>query len=448
MLRLAEPLLIDRIGGWSPIESPPQRTATTSQQWSVAIAVVAAMVSLLAIFLDLRLPSGSSSPVVLAIPSSTTTEVAAVGVASGSQAGAEVAPPTVVGTSSRVVADSRAGSSVSSSVGSTESASTVGSSSSSTEAVGTDPVAESTASSRVSAASETVEAVEGAAGTGNAAAIAAAEPIDPTARLREYLGLHEGAPLPVSFTYIVEAGDTASSIAGRFGLNEATVLFNNFDIYDPSQLTIGQQLTLPTVDGLVYTIQPGDTFSALMSNFQGDAEATLAYASNGMSSADQIYVGQTLVLVHGSASVVSSSPSGSGEGGQSATVWTVPTFIWPLGFDEISDYFGTARANSVGYHTGVDFVAAVGTIVGSTAAGQVTVATWDPSYGNWVEIDHGGGYRSRYAHLNEIFVREGAWVDSNAYIGTVGNTGNSSGAHLHFEIIIGGQAVNPLAWLN
>ena len=271
---------------------------------------------------------------------------------------------------------------------------------------------------------------------------------DPSSRIREYLGLHAGAQLPVSFSYEVQAGDTATSIAERFGLDEATVLFNNFDIYDANQLSVGQLLTLPPVNGLVYTVQPGDIFDVLMENFQGDRERTLAYPANNMSSADQIFVGQKLLLVHGSASVASSSSSGSSSGGQSAAVWTVPTFIWPLGFEKISDHFGTPRSNSVGYHTGVDFVAAVGTIVGSAAAGQVTVATWDPSYGNWIEIDHGGGYRSRYAHLNEIFVREGEWVQSNTYIGTVGNTGNSSGAHLHFEVIIDGQAVNPLAWLN
>ena len=275
-------------------------------------------------------------------------------------------------------------------------------------------------------------------------------PADPASRIRDYLGLHAAAQLPVSFAYEVQAGDTASSIATRFGLEEATVLFNNFDIYDPNHLTVGQILKLPPVNGLVYTVQPGDLFDALMENYQSDRQATLAYPANEISSPDQIYVEQKLLLVHGSASLpATGSVATASSGGNGGTqVWTVPTFIWPLGYDEISDLFGTPRANSVGYHTGVDFVAAVGTIVGSAAAGQVSVATWDPSYGNWIEINHGGGYRSRYAHLNEIWVREGEWLASNAYIGTVGNTGNSSGAHLHFEIIIDGQTVNPLAWLN
>ena len=438
MQRLAEPLLDGGIGGWSPIESPPLRTATTSQQWSVAIAIVAALVAMMAVFFDLRLPSESSAASVLPIPSSIAVESNSVGGEAVSQV-AEVPPPASVATVTSERSLVGTGGQESATVASSASASA-------------DDVALTGASSSVVSSTVTNEATaESATATieaGGASAAETALALDPASRIREYLGIHSGAPLPGSFTYLVEAGDTASSIAARFGLNEATVLFNNFDIYDPSQLTIGQRLTLPSVDGLVYTIQTGDTFSGLMANFQGDADATLALASNSLSSPDQIYVGQTLVLVHGSASVARGSVASSSGGGQSTAVWTVPTFLWPLGFDEISDYFGTARANSVGYHTGVDFTAAVGTIVGSTAAGQVTVATWDPSYGNWVEVDHGGGYRSRYAHLNEIFVREGEWVPSNAYIGTVGNTGNSSGAHLHFEIIVDGQAVNPLAWLN
>ena len=316
-----------------------------------------------------------------------------------------------------------------------------------------EPAATDSRSAGLTTSETTVNAAAGAGAAGSVepstAPAEAAAFDDPAARLRQYLGLHAGALLPVSFSYVIEEGDTASSIAERFGLQEATVLFNNFDVYNPNLLTVGQTLTLPAVDGLVYTVQPGDHLDFLVENFQASLEATLAYPANGISSPDQIFVGQQLLLVHGSASVASGGAVSTGGGSsQSGAVWAVPDFLWPVGYDRISDPFGTPRANSVGYHTGVDFVAAVGTIVGSTAAGQVTVATWDPSFGNWVEIDHGGGYRSRYAHLDAIWVREGEWVQANTFIGTVGNTGNSTGAHLHFEIIIDGQAVNPLAWLN
>lgn len=317
-------------------------------------------------------------------------------------------------------------------------------------AAAAEPVASgSTSTTTGTPADATASADAGSSIDTPAATVEAAALDDPAARIRQYLGLRAGAQLPVSFSYAIEPGDTASSIAKRFGLEEATVLFNNFDVYDPNLLNVGQTLTLPAVDGLVYTVQPGDSLDFLVENFQASLEATLAYPANGISSPDQILAGQQLLLVHGSASVASGGAVTTGVGSsEGAAVWSVPDFLWPLGYDKISDFFGTPRANAVGYHTGVDFVAPIGTIVGSTAAGQVTVATWDPSYGNWIEIDHGGGYRSRYAHLDAIWVREGEWVQANAFIGTVGNTGNSSGAHLHFEIIIDGQAVNPLTWLN
>ena len=426
MLRLSDPLLSSRLGGWAQIDSPPQRTASTDQHWSLAIAVAAALVAISAVIFDLRLPSDIALPTVSPTPVETT-----------QGAVAEVAsPPTTTQPES-----------------SASSAAATPARPASTAADKPQPTTATPATPTATATAETTSAATSQASLTNAAESSAetatAVVDDPASRIRDYLGLHAGAQLPVSFSYIVEPGDTASSIAKRFGLEEATVLFNNFDIYDPNRLSVEQRLTLPTVDGLVYTVQPGDILDSLLHNFQADLEATLAYPANGIASPDHIQVGQQILLVHGSASLpaVSSGAASTG-GGQTAQVWTVPEFVLYLRYDQITDYFGTARANSVGYHTGVDFNAPVGELVGAAAAGLVSVATWDPSYGNWVEIDHGGGYRSRYAHLDIINVREGQWVDAGNYIGTVGNTGNSSGAHLHFEIIINGQAVNPLAWLN
>ncbi|MCY3567636.1 MAG: peptidoglycan DD-metalloendopeptidase family protein [Chloroflexi bacterium] len=450
MLRLANPLPGHRIGGWAAIESPPQRVATGGQHWSLLILLAAAMVAIMSVAFDLRI---GSSPE----PRTTGSAVSAVGLASDTSGLA--GHGTAIEQQGSLAEASTAAvhvSSADSTGAQTDSAPVAGSATSRPSSSAAENRAALDASPKLAATGEAGQAValaetSGAtAEEGVASAQSGGELLDAASRIREYLGLHPGAQLPVSFSYEVQAGDTASSIARRFGLDEATVLFNNFDIYDADHLTVGQILQLPPVDGLVYTVQPGDTLDRLELNYLADSAATVAFPANGIASPDQIQVGQQLLLVHGSASLsgaATASASSSG-GGQAAQVWSEPTFVWPLGPDGISDPFGTPRANAFGYHTGVDFVAPMGTIVGATAGGQVTVATWDPSYGNWVEISHGGGYRSRYAHLDEIWVREGEWVQSNAYIGTVGNTGNSSGAHLHFEIIINGQAVNPLAWLN
>ena len=435
MLRLAEPLLSSRVGGWAVVDSPPRRIASGGQHLSLLILAAAGLVAMLAVVFDVRIASEAQ------IRSAALFEDAIVRASlltdrTQPRPSIEAPEPVTSATRTTTAATAAAETGVSpSTLSSTATGVRSTAAADRGEAVQTAGAASSSAVSGSSDAADTTSAAAG----------------DPASRIREYLGLSAGAQLPVSFGYEVQVGDTASSIARRFGLEEATVLFNNFDIYDPDHLTVGQILQLPPVDGLVYTVQPGDTLSRLEENYQADFEATIAFTSNGISTPEQIQVGQKLLLVQGSASLpagATASATSTGSSGQSAQVWAVPTFAWPLGPDGISDPFGTPRANAFGYHTGVDFLAPRGTIVGATAGGQVTVATWDPSYGNWVEINHGGGYRSRYAHLDEIWVREGEWVQSNAYIGTVGNTGNSSGAHLHFEIIIDGQAVNPLAWLN
>ena len=434
MLRLAEPLISSRFGGWALVESPPRRLADGGQHWSLLIVTAAALVAMFAVVFDIGFSPGLDASLVS--PSTAAVETAAATTTPQRTVASPSAPAGDTTRAERSTTAETAAASPTERVRESGSSATTQPTESAQAARGD----LETTRSATAAAQQPAEAAE-------SGEVASAAINDPASRIREYLGLHAGAQLPVSFSYEVQTGDTASSIAERFGLQEATVLFNNFDIYDANHLVVGQQVKLPPVDGLVYVVQPGDTLDALIENFQASMDATLSYPANGIASPDQIQVGQRLLLVHGSASVATPVASGS-SGGPAAATWTEPTFMWPLGFDEISDPFGTYRPNSFGYHTGVDFVAAVGTIVGSTAAGQVTVATWDPSYGNWVEIDHGGGFRSRYAHLNEIFVREGEWVDANTFIGTVGNTGNSSGAHLHFEIIVNGQAVNPLAWLN
>ena len=114
----------------------------------------------------------------------------------------------------------------------------------------------------------------------------------------------------------------------------------------------------------------------------------------------------------------------------------------------LCDFFGSARGNLAGFHTGVDICAATGTFIGSTAPGIVILAGWDGSFGLSVLVDHGGGVVSRYAHMSHIDVFLGQMVDAGTLLGFVGSTGLASGPHLHFEILMGGTPVEPLAWLN
>ena len=256
------------------------------------------------------------------------------------------------------------------------------------------------------------------------------------------LGLGAQEDLPPFFTYEVERGDSLEKIARRFGISAQSIIFNNFAIGDGSLLAPGASLTIPTRDGVVYNVRLGDTLYAVIENFAADLDATLAFPGNNLSSPSQIVEGATILLVGGSASVAAGAVGFSDE-----PVSAIPDFRWPLG-GVLTDFFGSPRNNHLGFHTGVDFSAPTGTFVGAAAAGVVTQAGWEGTFGLLVTVDHGGGVLTRYAHLDHIDVWVGEAVAPGDLIGFVGNTGLSSGPHLHFEIIMGGTFVDPLIWLN
>lgn len=105
----------------------------------------------------------------------------------------------------------------------------------------------------------------------------------------------------------------------------------------------------------------------------------------------------------------------------------------------VDPVYGTTK-----FHEGMDFASAIGTEVYATGGGKVISAGWQSSYGNLIEIDHGFGYVTRYAHLSKIDVRPGQTVERGDYIGRVGNTGKSTGPHLHYEVRYNGVPQNPV----
>ena len=259
-----------------------------------------------------------------------------------------------------------------------------------------------------------------------------------SSRLFARIGLDFDKPLPPYFMYEVQRGDTVNKIAKYFGIQADSIFFNNFEVGTGESLQVGGQLSIPTKDGVIYTVRPGDTLSAVAENFDADIDDILAFEGNDLTSADHLVVGSTLLLVGGSASV------GFGIAGP---VYAIPEFRWPMG-GMLTDFFGSPRANRYGYHTGIDLGAPTGTFIGAAAAGLVVQTGWEGSFGKTVVIDHGGGVMTRYAHLDHIDVFLGAWVEAGTLLGFLGNTGYSTGPHLHFEIIMGGVPQDPLVWLN
>lgn len=105
----------------------------------------------------------------------------------------------------------------------------------------------------------------------------------------------------------------------------------------------------------------------------------------------------------------------------------------------VDPIYGTMK-----FHEGMDFAAPTGTPVYATGNGVVSSAGWKSSYGNLIELDHGYDYTTRYAHLSEVLVHPGQAVRRGDLIGKVGNTGKSTGPHLHYEVRYKGEARNPV----
>ncbi len=123
--------------------------------------------------------------------------------------------------------------------------------------------------------------------------------------------------------------------------------------------------------------------------------------------------------------------------------------IWPVqGF--ISSKFGMRSSPFTGVrqlHRGLDIAARKGTPIHAPASGRVVFSQSDGAYGLSIEIDHGSGISTRYAHMNKLHVKKGESVQRGMHIGDVGNTGRSTGPHLHYEVLVNSVPTNPLAYI-
>ncbi len=247
-------------------------------------------------------------------------------------------------------------------------------------------------------------------------------------------------------SYIVQPGDTVLGIAEKFGLRPETIQWSNPGLeVNADLIRPGDSLNILPVDGAVHTVTSGDTLNSIAAKYKVTVEDIIGYPGNGLSDADApLALAAKLVIPNGTkpaavrqvvnydsttASTPASAQLGSG------------TFVWPVS--------GSINQRYWGGHGGIDLGAWTGAPVKSADSGYVAVARggWNAGYGNHVIIDHGNGFVTLYAHLNSIYVKPGENVSRGQQIGSVGNTGNSTGPHLHFEIRYQGATRNPLNYL-
>lgn len=249
--------------------------------------------------------------------------------------------------------------------------------------------------------------------------------------------------------YRVVAGDTAESIAARFGLKTSTILWSN-RLTESSLLQIDQEILVPVTDGLIHNVADGDTFWDIASAYNVEVDALIL--ANPDISPDALQPGQTMVVPDG-APPRRSTMVASRSGGESARSAPAPSsgvaLLWPL-TGELTDPFGWRTHPVYGtrnFHEGIDIGVPTGTPIQAVAAGRVITAEWYGGYGLTVRIDHGSGLVSRYSHDSELLVSVGEWVEAGQVIALSGNTGVSTGPHLDFGLYRNGQPFDPLSML-
>lgn len=247
--------------------------------------------------------------------------------------------------------------------------------------------------------------------------------------------------------YTVKPGDTLSEIASLFNVSTDTILYAN-DLKSEKDLVPGSQLVILPVSGLYYTVVKGDTLSSIAKKFKVDSADILSF--NDFASASDLAVGTTIVIpgaevsssgFSSSQSSSSSSSSGStksaskGQSNSSVPASLSGYLIRPVSASETIKTQGLHGK----YRTAVDLASVGGThpTIHAAASGVVIIAKdsgWNGGYGNYIVIQHSNGLQTLYAHLSKIEVSSGQAVNQGDEIGVIGDTGNSTGTHLHFEL--------------
>ncbi|MFX4262677.1 peptidoglycan DD-metalloendopeptidase family protein [Pelotomaculum propionicicum] len=231
--------------------------------------------------------------------------------------------------------------------------------------------------------------------------------------------------------YQVKAGETLSEIARRNGLTvESLAAANNLPDHD--RIHAGQVLKVPS-DCVVHCVKPGETLSDIARMYMVDL--SVIGSRNGLSNLDRIAVGQKINVPY--------SARGAGLTYVSASLADLPPLSWPL-LGAVTSRFGIRDGRP---HEGVDIAVEEGTPVRVTSGGRVIFAGPRGTYGLAVIVDHGGGVRTLYAHCSRLVVTEGRNVDAGAIIALSGNTGRSTGPHLHLEVRKNGVPLDPLPYL-
>jgi murein DD-endopeptidase MepM/ murein hydrolase activator NlpD len=266
-------------------------------------------------------------------------------------------------------------------------------------------------------------------------------------------------------TYTVREGDSLSNVAELFGLNPDTIIWAN-SLPNGNMIFPGQHLAILPTDGVMVTVQAGDTVESLAKHWGVEPSAIRDYPQNALGGGVQLQVGQQIMILGGHPPppppAPEPTPAPAANPAPAAPAPPPPTsggatgrFIWPTS-GVITQYFGPsslwmepAYNGYAHFHQGLDIADAMYTPIVAADGGVVVFAGWNTfGFGYAVAIDHGGGLVTWYGHMAEQpAVSVGQSVSQGQHIGPMGSTGASTGSHLHFAVMKDGAWVDPLHYL-
>jgi murein DD-endopeptidase MepM/ murein hydrolase activator NlpD len=242
-----------------------------------------------------------------------------------------------------------------------------------------------------------------------------------------------------AIVYTVVQGDTLESVGRLFNLPWRYVMWSNPGLRMP--LKVGQPLKLPPVPGVVVVVKRGDTPASLAAAYGAEVSTVLGF--NGIRG-PQLTPGSVLVIPVDPAqgpNLSTGVPADPIDPGQ---------FLCPIAGAQIIQQFGPTSfaleppfGGFLHFHTGIDLLAGYGTPIVAAAGGKVTAIGYAFDFGIRVEITDSSGLVEVYAHMSQVAVALGQEVQQGEKVGYVGSTGLSIGAHLHFQLEVGGMPTAP-----
>jgi murein DD-endopeptidase MepM/ murein hydrolase activator NlpD len=228
--------------------------------------------------------------------------------------------------------------------------------------------------------------------------------------------------------HTVESGETLWDIAHKHSLNIDSLIGAN-NISNMNSIKPGQEFKVLPIKGILYRVSPGESLGSIASKFKIKKETIMK--DNNLDNPSNLKIDQELILR-------GAKPEFSYRDRLDQK------FMYPIN-TRITSYYGPRWGR---IHEGIDFAAPMGSPIKAVSSGRVVYSGWANGYGYVVIVEHQKGLRTLYAHNSKLLVRVGESVGRGEVISRSGNTGNSTGPHLHFEVQVNGRPENPLDYIH